>query len=69
MEDLTLEKVVAITEPTKTLEGLRVRGEIKAPNYQRESINGTIRRIKDKSSKRFTCNRANNDYFIVKRIR
>lgn len=69
MANLTEKKVVALVEPTKVLESLKLNGVEKAPNYQRESINGTIRRIKDRSSKRFTCTRVNDDYFEVKRTR
>jgi hypothetical protein len=65
----TLKKVIAIDQPTRELDSLKLGGVVYAPNFQRESINGTVRRLKDRSSKRFSCTRVNDDYFFVKRVR
>ena len=64
-----IEKVIALESPTISLEAMRLNSTIKAPNYQRESVNKTIGRIKDISSKKFTCKRTNDIYFTIKRIR
>lgn len=62
-------KLVAITNPTDTLDSIKVRDILYVPNYQRESINGTVSRFRNRSSKRFTCNRINDEFFIITRIR
>lgn len=61
-------KIKTIESPTQALNGLRLRGELEAPNTQRESIATTIRRMKVASSKRFTCRKVNDQYFTIKRI-
>ena len=69
MADLTERKIVALVEVTKTLENMKLKEVIEAPNFQRESIYGTIRRIKDRSSKRYSFHRVNDYYFTVTRTR
>lgn len=62
-------KVEALIEVTKTLDNMKLKQVVKAPNFQRESIYGTIRRIKDRSSKRYSLHRVNDYYFTVTRTR
>lgn len=62
-------KVEALIEVTKTLDNMKLKQVVEAPNYQRESIYGTIRRIKDRSSKRYSLHRVNDYYFTVTRTR
>ena len=62
-------KVEALISPMASLDALRLKSKIYAPNHQRASIDTTIKRIKDKSSKRFSCTRMNDEYFSIKRIR
>lgn len=69
MEELTQKKPIIVEAPTKTLESMRIRGTLYVMNIQRESINGTIRRLKDRTSKRFSCQRVNDEFFIVKRTK
>jgi hypothetical protein len=69
MEDLTQKKAVVLEAPSKTLESMRIRGTVYVLNTQRESINGTIRRLKDRTAKRFSCQRVNDEFFIVKRVK
>ena len=70
MTDLTVgKKITALVEVTKTLENMKLKETVEAPNFLRESIYGTTRRIKDRSSKRFTFHRVNDYYFTIQRIR
>lgn len=62
-------KVEALIEVTKTLDNMKLKQVVEAPNFQRESIYGTIRRIKDRSSKRYSFHRVNDYYFTVTRTR
>lgn len=62
-------EIKALVSPTVTLETMRVNCTEIAPNYQRSSVETTIRRIRDKSSKRFALSRTNDIYFTIKRIR
>ena len=65
--DLT-EKVVPLESVTTTLETMKLRQTVKAPNFQRTSVNGTLQRFKDRSTKKFTCKRFDT-YFTIQRIR
>lgn len=65
--DLT-EKVVPLESVTTTLETMKLRQTVKAPNFQRTSVNGTLQRLKDRSKKKFTCKRFDT-YFTIQRIR
>lgn len=64
-----IEKIVALESPTASLEALKLGERLNAPNFQRLTVETTIRRIKDKSSKRFSCKRINDYYFTVLRSR
>lgn len=61
-------KIQTIESPTQALNSLRLKGELEAPNAQRESIATTIRRMKAVSTKRFTCRKVNEQFFTIKRI-
>lgn len=61
-------KTEKIESPTKTLEAMRLNRTEIAPNFQRESINRTILRLRDRGSKKFTCSRTTDEYFTIKRI-
>ena len=63
------EKIPALENVTNTLENMKKGISIPVPNYQRVSINGTIQRLKDTSSRRYSCKRINDTYFTIKRIR
>lgn len=63
-----MEKLEKLKHPTATLEAMRLKATVNAPNTQRESINRLIARLRDRGTKRFTCNRVNDDYFAIKRI-
>ena len=67
-KDLT-EKISPLESVTITLENMRLGSVEKVPNYQRVSINGTVQRLKDTSSKRYSCTRINDTYFTIKRVR
>ena len=70
MTDLTVgKKITALVVVTKTLENMKLKETVEAPNFQRESIYGTTRRIKDRSSKRFSFHRVNDYYFTITRTR
>lgn len=58
-----------LTAPAKQLDSLAIGKQLNVPNSQRVSVNGTIQRIKDRSDKRFTIKRINDDYFIIVRIK
>jgi len=68
MSDNLKEKITPIESMTTALETLRLNAVIKAPNFQRVSANGTIQRLKDTSSKKFSCKRFDT-YFTIKRTR
>jgi hypothetical protein len=63
------EKIEWLYSLTDTLDKMSKNEVIKAQNKQRVSVEGTVRRIKDVSSKRFSLKRVNDDYFTITRIR
>lgn len=63
-----IEKVTPIKSVTTTLETMKLRQTLKAPNFQRTSVNGTLQRLKDRSTKKFTCKRFDT-YFTIQRTR
>jgi|GEM_PF-3195609 len=63
-------RVDTITNPTATLEAMKTKSKIFAPNTQRVSIEGTIRRMNDRgSSKVYTLKRLNNQFFSIQRTK
>lgn len=63
------EAVAPLENITSTLETMKVNSLISIPNYQRATINSTIQRLKDRSSRRFSIKRINDIYFTLRRIR
>lgn len=66
-KDLT--KINPLETPKFTLENLKLNETVDIPSYQKNSINSTIIRIKDTSSKRYSVNKINDFAYTVKRIR
>jgi hypothetical protein len=66
-KDLT--KINPLETPKFTLENLKLSETVDIPSFQKNSINSTIIRIKDTSSKRYSVNKINDFAYAVKRIR
>jgi hypothetical protein len=64
-----LVKINALETPKKTLENLKLNETVAIPSFQKNSINSTIVRIKDESSKRYSVRKTTDFSYNVKRIR
>ena len=60
-------KVIRLDSPSDTLDSMEVGNTEFVLNSQRLSVESTIRRLRDRSRKRFTLKRINDEYFTVKR--
>jgi hypothetical protein len=61
--------VESIDSPTKTLKGMRMKDKFYFPNSQRISVRSTITTLKDKSTKRFSLKRINDEYTLLRRTK
>ena len=67
--NINLKEPIALETPQKTLENLKLKGNVSIPSFQKNSINSTIGRIKDTSSKRYSVKKVNDREYNVTRIR